>query len=128
MRDRSPIRRRRRIRSYASRITHYELRIVPPTPLTARISMKRQAILAIAGAAVLAACDGFKEAMSAHQDVVARAGGQELSVTRLSELMGNSKIPLQKDVARAVADLWVSYQLLGHAAANGDSLNDQKIV
>ena len=90
--------------------------------------MKRQVILAIAGAAVLAACDGFKEAMSAHQDVVARAGGQELSVTRLSELMGNSKVPLQKDVARAVADLWVNYQLLGHAAANGDSLADQKTI
>ena len=90
--------------------------------------MKRQVILAIAGAAVLAACDGFKEAMSAHQDVVARAGGQELSVTRLSELLGGSKVPLQKDVARAVTDLWVSYQLLGHAAANGDSLNDQKLV
>ena len=90
--------------------------------------MKRQAILVIAGAVVFAACDGFKEAMSAHQDVVARAGGQELSVTRLSELMGASKVPLQKDVARAVADLWVSYQLLGHAAANGDSLNDQKLV
>jgi peptidyl-prolyl cis-trans isomerase D len=90
--------------------------------------MKRPAILALAAAAVLAACDGFKEAMSAHTDVVARAGNQELSVTRLSELLGNSKIPLQKDFARAVADLWVSYQLLGRAAANGDSLADQKLI
>ena len=90
--------------------------------------MKRPAILALAGAIALAACDGFKEAMSAHTDVVARAGGQELSVTRLSELLGNSKIPLEKNFAKAVADLWVSYQLLGHAAANGDSLVDQKLV
>jgi peptidyl-prolyl cis-trans isomerase D len=90
--------------------------------------MKRPAILALAGAIALAACDGFKEAMSAHTDVVARAGGQELSVTRLSELLGNSKIPLQKDFAKAVADLWVSYQLLGHAAATGDSLADQKLI
>ena len=90
--------------------------------------MKRPAILALVGAITLAACDGFKEAMSAHTDVVARAGGQELSVTRLSELIGTSKIPLQKDFARAVADLWVSYQLLGHAAANGDSLADQKLI
>ena len=64
--------------------------------------MKRPAILALAGAVALAACDGFKEAMSAHTDVVARAGGQELSVTRLSELLGNSKIPLQKDFAKAL--------------------------
>ena len=90
--------------------------------------MKRPFILALTGAIALAACDGFKEAMSAHTDVVARAGGQELSVTRLSELLGNSKIPLQKDFAKAVADLWVSYQLLGHAAANGDSLADQKLI
>lgn len=90
--------------------------------------MKRPVFLALAGAAVLAACDGFKEAMSAHTDVVAKAGGQELSVTRLSELLGNSKVPLQKEVAKSVAELWVSYQLLGRAAANGDSLADPKLI
>jgi hypothetical protein len=89
--------------------------------------MKRFAIFALA-VGILAACDGFKEAMTAHVDVVARAGGQELSVTRLSQLMGSSKVPLNKDVAKAVADLWVSYQLLGEAAANGDSLNDPKLI
>ena len=89
--------------------------------------MKRFAIFALA-AGSLAACEGFKEAMTAHVDVVARAGGQELSVTRLSQLMGSSKVPLNKEVAKAVADLWVSYQLLGQAAANGDSLNDPKII
>jgi len=44
---------------------------------------KVRAALALAAAALLAGCEGFKEAMSAHQDVVARAGGQELSATRL---------------------------------------------
>ena len=49
----------------------------------------RQVMLVLAAAAiVLAACDGFKEAMTAHVDVVARAGSQELSVTRLAELLG----------------------------------------
>ena len=48
--------------------------------------MKKQAL--VLGALVaLAACDGFKEAMTAHVDVVARAGSQELSVNRLADLL-----------------------------------------
>lgn len=90
--------------------------------------MKRNAILAASLAAILgiAACDGFKEALTAHVDVVARAGTQELSVSRLADLLGNGKVPLRKDVASAVADVWVSYQLLGHAAAHDDTLRDEK--
>src|SRR5215212_9771676 len=90
--------------------------------------MKKQVLAVVAATVALAACDGFKEAMTAHVDVVARAGSQELSVTRLSDLLGNSKVPLRKDVAKAVADLWVNYQLLGAAAARGDSLNSVKAV
>ena len=90
--------------------------------------MKRQALFVLASATVLAACDGFKEAMSAHQDVVARAGSQELSVERLAELLGNSRAPLEKDVARRVAQIWVDYQLAGTSAARGDSLNDPKMI
>lgn len=70
----------------------------------------------------LTACEGLKEAMTAHVDVVARAGSQELTVTRLAELIGPSEVPLQADAVRTVAQLWVNYQLLGHAAARGDSL------
>jgi hypothetical protein len=90
--------------------------------------MKRQALFVLASAMVLAACDGFKEAMSAHQDVVARAGSQELSVERLAELLGNSRAPLEKEVARRVAQIWVDYQLAGAAAARGDSLNDPEMI
>jgi len=90
--------------------------------------MKRQALFVLSAALVLAACDGFKEAMSAHQDVVARAGSQELSVERLAELLGNSRVPLEKEVATRVAKLWVDYQLLGVAAARNDSLNDPKMI
>ena len=90
--------------------------------------MQRQAMLIITAIAVLSACDGFKEAMSAHQDVVAHAGSQELSVKRLGELLGNSKAPLRKDVAKTVSELWIDYQLLGIAAARGDSLNDPRMV
>jgi len=92
--------------------------------------MKRNVILATSLVATLgiAACDGFKEALTAHVDVVARAGTQELSVTRLADLLGNAKVPLRKDVASAVADVWISYQLLGYAAAHDDTLRDVKLA
>jgi hypothetical protein len=112
------------------RIPGSAFRISPSTVEFAK-PMKRQGLVllsTVAAVAVLAACDGFKEAFSAHQDVVARAGAQELSVTRLAELLGNSKIPLRKDVAKAIAELWVNYQLLGKAAAHNDSMSDPKIV
>ena len=70
----------------------------------------------------LAACDGFREAFTAHVDVAAEVGSQELSVTRLADLLGNSRLPLEREVAEGVANIWVDYQLLAHAAAEGDSL------
>lgn len=90
--------------------------------------MKRSLVLALAAALPLTACDGFKEAMTAHVDVAARAGSQELSVTHLAELIGNSKAPLRRDVVQTVADLWVNYQLLARAAAHDDSLSAPAIV
>ncbi len=70
----------------------------------------------------VAACDGLKEAFTAHVDVVAEVGSQELSVTRLAELLGNSRLPLQREVAEGVANIWVDYQLFAHSAAQLDSL------
>jgi peptidyl-prolyl cis-trans isomerase D len=94
--------------------------------------MKRTSLAVLAlSATTLAACGGLKDALTAHVDVVAKAGSQELSVTRLSSLLGNAKlgIPINKDVATLVArDLWVPYQLLALAAARGDSLADPKAI
>jgi peptidyl-prolyl cis-trans isomerase D len=94
--------------------------------------MKRFPLLVAAlSATTLAACGGLKDALTAHVDVVARAGSQELSVTRLSDMIGNAKmqVPVNREVASLVArDLWVPYQLLGAAAARGDSLNDAKSI
>jgi peptidyl-prolyl cis-trans isomerase D len=90
--------------------------------------MKRFSLALAASLVMLTACDGFREAMTAHVDVVARAGDQELTTERLAELMGNSQIPLNDEAARTIANLWVDYQLLGLAAANNDSLNDPKMV
>ncbi len=93
--------------------------------------MRYRPILAVvAGCTLLTACEGLKEALTAHVDVVARAAGQELSVTRLADLLGNAKVPVPvtKENAQIVADLWRNYQLLGYAAAHGDSLNDKKSI
>jgi hypothetical protein len=90
--------------------------------------MRRSSIALFAIVATLGACEGFKEAMTAHVDVAAKAGSQELSVDRLASLLGQSKAPVNSEIAHAITDLWVNYQLLGQAAANGDSLNDPKII
>ena len=95
-------------------------------------NMNRTSLLVLSVCATtVAACRGLKDALTAHVDVVARAGSQELSVTRLSDLLGKAKlqVPINKDVATLVArDLWVPYQLLGLAAAHGDSLADAKAI
>src|SRR5688572_10662149 len=86
--------------------------------------MKRFASIALVATVLLAGCDGFKEAMTAHVDTVARAGSQELSVARLAQMMGSTpEVPISNETARAIAEVWVNYQLLAQAAARGDSLN-----
>lgn len=90
------------------------------------------ALVAIAASAALAACDSLKGAIGNHVDNVAKAGSQELTVDRLAQLLGQSQVPIAgpqgREVARTLAGLWVDYQLLGAAAARGDSLSDQKTV
>jgi parvulin-like peptidyl-prolyl isomerase len=83
---------------------------------------------ALAATFALTACSGLKDALTAHVDTVARAGGQELTVQRLSRMMAAANAPARKDVALAIANIWVNYQLLGQAAARGDSMNDQKLI
>ncbi len=93
--------------------------------------MKTRSLLAFAAAGVtLAACQGLKDAFSAHTDVAARAGSQELTVTRLADLLGKTPLQIQptKENANAIAALWVDYQLLGLAAAKGDSLTSPKEI
>jgi peptidyl-prolyl cis-trans isomerase D len=91
--------------------------------------MKRFASIALGATVMLAGCEGFKEAMTAHVDTVARAGSQELSVNRLAQMMGSTpEVPISNETARAIAEVWVNYQLLAQAAARNDSLNDPKTV
>ncbi len=90
--------------------------------------MKKIVLAAIGAALVITGCSSLKDAMSAHVDTVAKAADQELTITRLSSLMGKSKAPLRKDVANAIVDAWTNYQLAGEAAVNNDSLSDPKKI
>jgi len=90
--------------------------------------MNRSVLLLAAAALGLTACDSFREAMTAHVDTVASAGSQELSVQQLADMIGDAPLPLEKEVAKAVAQVWVDYQLLAEAAVKGDSLNDSATV
>jgi peptidyl-prolyl cis-trans isomerase D len=92
------------------------------------MSSTRARLAVVASAFVICACAGLKDALTAHTDTVARAGGQELTVQRLSGMMAAAHAPARKDVALAITNIWVNYQLLGQAAARGDSLNDQKQI
>jgi len=90
--------------------------------------MKRIFALAAVAAISISACSGLKDALSAHTDRVARAGGGELTVTELGQVLGKSRAPIRKDIAKSIANVWVDYQLLGLAAAENDSLNDAKLI
>ena len=92
------------------------------------MSSTRARLAVVASAFVICACAGLKDALTAHTDTVARAAGQELTVQRLSSMMAAAHAPARKDVALAITNIWVNYQLLGEAAARGDSLNDQKQI
>jgi peptidyl-prolyl cis-trans isomerase C len=77
--------------------------------------------LALAAALPLVACDSFGQAMTAHTDLVARAGGHELTIDRTAALLiANPRVPAQPDVVEAVANLWIDYVLLA-TAVNEDS-------
>lgn len=90
--------------------------------------MKRTYAIAAIAALTIPACSGLKDALSAHTDRVARAEAAELSVKQLADLLGKSRAPLRKDIAKSIASVWVDYQLLGAAAAHNDSLADPKLI
>lgn len=70
----------------------------------------------LAGAVSFTACDGFGQAMTSHTDVLARAGGHELTIEQAANLLTPyDRIPPQPEVVDALANLWVDYTLLALA-------------
>ncbi|MDP9203069.1 MAG: peptidylprolyl isomerase [Gemmatimonadota bacterium] len=90
--------------------------------------MKRTFYVAAIATLTLSACSGLRDALSAHTDWVARAESAELTVKQLASLLGKSRAPVRKDIAKSIANVWVDYQLLGVAAAHNDSLADPKLI
>jgi len=76
------------------------------------------AAVAVSAAAFVVACG------AGSVSTAAKAGSQELPVDRLGEIIATSQAPLEVEVARSVAELWVNYQLAGMAAARGDTVTD----
>jgi hypothetical protein len=74
----------------------------------------------------LAACGSGSESPAAAN--VATTGTQQFETSRLADLMGKSQVPLRDEDARAIAQLWIDYQLLATAAVTGDSLTDSAQV
>jgi len=90
--------------------------------------MKRNFAVAAIAALTLSACSGLKDALNAHTDWVARAGAAELTVKQLAGMLGKSRAPIRKDIAKSIASVWVDYQLLGVGAAHNDSITDIKAI
>lgn len=84
-------------------------------------------LLSIAAALVVVggftACDALNSAMTSHTDVLARAGGHELTVDQAVELLSrNPRMPVQTEVVEAVANLWVDYTVFALAASEDTTL------
>ncbi len=82
----------------------------------------------VLAAALVAGCS-LRDAFSGHQEVVATAGGADLTVEHVASMLAPAKpVPLRRDVIERIADVWIDAQLLGMAQANGDSLLDSAAV
>lgn len=70
-------------------------------------------------------CDSLNEAMGAHQGVVARAAGHELTVDEAAGMIAvNPRLPAQTEVVDVLANLWVDYILLATAAQEDSTLRN----
>ncbi|HKJ93188.1 MAG TPA: peptidylprolyl isomerase [Longimicrobiales bacterium] len=79
--------------------------------------------IALAGL-LTSGCSAFGDAMSAHSNVVARAGAHELTVKQMLSFMHqNDRITPDPGVVQAIADLWVDYTLLATAGVEDSTLS-----
>jgi parvulin-like peptidyl-prolyl isomerase len=83
--------------------------------------MRRNVILAAALALGLVGCGNFRDLFSAHADVAAEAGTQQLPSPRLAQILssGGKGVQINRQTADFVANVWVDYALLGEAVALG---------
>ena len=66
----------------------------------------------------VSACNSFRDLFSAHADVAATAGDQDLTSERLGQIMGGAKgMKPTREAANFVSNVWVDYALFAQAAA-----------
>jgi Tfp pilus assembly protein PilV len=66
------------------------------------------------------ACSGFRDLFSAHADMAAEAGVQQLKPERLAQIMISGKgIRPNREAATFVANVWIDYALFAQAVSNG---------
>jgi len=84
---------------------------------------------AMAVIAVLSISVGCGETSTSDNDVVARVGSSELTVTRLAEIAASSsELPIRQEIIEALAMRWVEYSLLGLRTAAGNRLADSMTI
>jgi len=83
--------------------------------------MRRNAILVAVLATGLLGCNSFRDLFSAHADVAAEAGSQQLPAPRLAQILstGGKGVKINRETADYVANVWVDYTLFGQAVAHG---------
>ena len=66
---------------------------------------------------------------SAHADVAAEAGSQQLPAQRLAQILssGGKGVKINRETADYVANVWVDYALFGQAVVHGKLPLDSKI-
>jgi peptidyl-prolyl cis-trans isomerase D len=82
--------------------------------------MRRNVILAVVLATGLYGCGSFRDLFSAHADVAAEAGSQQLPAQRLAQILsaGGKGVKINRETADYVANVWVDYALLGQAVVH----------
>jgi hypothetical protein len=90
---------------------------------------RRVVLLSIIGLGS-AGCSNFRDLFSAHADVAAEAGGQELSANRLAEIVVSPRkgVRVNRETIDFVANGWVDYTLFGQAAARGQLPTDSASI
>ena len=83
--------------------------------------MRRNVILAAGLALGLVGCCNFRDLFSAHADVAAEAGGQQLpsAAARADPDSGGKGVKINRETADFVANVWVDYALFAQAVAEG---------
>src|SRR5690348_11072852 len=83
------------------------------------VAMRRRSLVVAALGVVMVAVAGCKDAFSGHQDVVATAAGENLTVERVAAMIAPAKsVPMRREIVDRIADMWVDYELLAQAVAN----------